>query len=121
MSAAGPLHRFPPLKRDYRGYIFDCDGTLADSMPLHFKAWRMAFKAHGAPLDFTWDLFLRLAGKTIELTSEELNVEFGMTLDRDEVARVQRAAYDALIPEVAPVVPVFELLRGIAGRAPVAV
>ena len=26
-------------RADYDGYIFDCDGTLADSMPLHYKAW----------------------------------------------------------------------------------
>ena len=23
----------------YEGFLFDCDGTLADSMPLHFQAW----------------------------------------------------------------------------------
>src|SRR5262245_4374226 len=100
MSAAGPLHRFPPLSRKYGGYIFDCDGTLADSMPLHFKAWRAAFREHGATFDFTWDLFLRRAGKTLEVTIDELNVEFGTALDRDAVARVQRATYDELIPQV---------------------
>jgi beta-phosphoglucomutase-like phosphatase (HAD superfamily) len=28
---------FDPTK--YGGYIFDCDGTLADAMPLHYRAW----------------------------------------------------------------------------------
>ena len=27
---------------DFRAYLFDCDGTIADSMPLHYKAWRRA-------------------------------------------------------------------------------
>jgi HAD superfamily hydrolase (TIGR01509 family) len=121
MAPAEPLHRFLPLSRDYRGFIFDCDGTLADSMPLHFRAWRTAFQAHGAPFDFTWELFLRRAGKTLEVTIDELNVEFGSALDRDAVARLQRATYEELIPEVGPVAPVVDFLRGIIGRAPVAV
>jgi beta-phosphoglucomutase-like phosphatase (HAD superfamily) len=31
-----------------RGLIFDCDGTLVDSMPLHMKAWEYAVKKEGA-------------------------------------------------------------------------
>jgi HAD superfamily hydrolase (TIGR01509 family) len=121
MTSSAALHRFAPLAREYRGFIFDCDGTIADSMPLHFRAWRAALEAHGAPFHFSWDLFLRRAGKTLEVTVDELNVEFGTKLDRDAVARVQRAAYDALIPEVEPVAPVVEFLRSIVGRAPLAV
>ena len=26
-------------EREFSGYIFDCDGTLADTMPLHYRAW----------------------------------------------------------------------------------
>ena len=121
MADSAALHRFAPLTREYRGFIFDCDGTLADSMPLHFQAWRAAFDAHGAPFDFTWELFLRRAGKTLEVTVDELNAEFGTQLDRDAVARIQRATYDELIPKVEPVAPVVEFLRSIVGRAPVAV
>ena len=61
--------------------IFDCDGTLADSMPLHQKAWISALREFGATFDFTWELFMSRAGKTIELTVTELNAEFGLDLD----------------------------------------
>ena len=27
---------------DFAAFIFDCDGTLADTMPTHFKAWQIA-------------------------------------------------------------------------------
>ena len=30
----------------YAGFIFDCDGTLADSMPVHQKAWIHALQKH---------------------------------------------------------------------------
>ena len=41
-------HGFSLPEREFKGYIFDCDGTLADSMPLHFKAWRTAFAQFAA-------------------------------------------------------------------------
>ncbi len=42
---------------DFGGFIFDCDGTLADSMPLYHRAWQRALAAQGASFEFTWDLF----------------------------------------------------------------
>jgi HAD superfamily hydrolase (TIGR01509 family) len=112
---------FERPKRDYGGYIFDCDGTLADSMPLHHEAWRAALSAHGAHFEFDWSLFTRRAGMTIEATVEELNVEFGTSLDPVSVAERQRAEYEARIPSVRPLAPVVEFLREIAGRRPVSV
>jgi beta-phosphoglucomutase-like phosphatase (HAD superfamily) len=55
-------------EREYSAFIFDCDGTLADSMPLHHEAWLAAFRKHGAAFDFSWQLFMSRAGKTLELT-----------------------------------------------------
>jgi HAD superfamily hydrolase (TIGR01509 family) len=116
-----PKILFDRPKRDYRGYIFDCDGTLADSMPLHHAAWRAALSAHGARFDFDWPLFTRRAGMTIEATVEELNLEFGESLDPVSVAERQRAEYEARIPNVRPLAPVVEFLREMAGRRPVSV
>ena len=42
--------------------IFDCDGTLVDSMPLHHIAWCEALKAHGASFEFTEEFFYSHAG-----------------------------------------------------------
>ena len=107
--------------REYSGFIFDCDGTLADSMPLHHAAWREAFIAHAAPFDFDWPLFFRRAGKTLEVTIDELNAEFGAGLDAARVAARQRQAYAGLIPSVQPIGPVVDFLRSVAGRFPVSV
>jgi beta-phosphoglucomutase-like phosphatase (HAD superfamily) len=88
--------------RAYSAFIFDCDGTLADSMPLHQKAWISALRKYGATLDFSWELFMSRAGKTIELTVAELNAEFGLALDPSLVSAAQRAEYDALAVGVQP-------------------
>ena len=45
MAPEQPIIQFP--QKPYEGYIFDCDGTLADSMALHHKAWQYAFREHG--------------------------------------------------------------------------
>ena len=46
---------------DFGGYIFDCDGTLADTMPLHYRAWTRIVAELGG--SFPEDLFYQLGGK----------------------------------------------------------
>jgi len=104
-----PLFTLPT--RAYSAFIFDCDGTLADSMPLHQKAWVAALRKYGATLDFSWELFMSRAGKSIELTVAELNAEFGMTLDPALVSAAQRAEYDVLALGVKPIDEVVAFAR----------
>lgn len=78
-------------------------------------------EAAGAGLDFSWELFVRRAGMTLEATVEELNSEFGLRLDPGAVAALQRAEYQRLLPGIKPVEPVVEFLRGVVGRYPVSV
>jgi HAD superfamily hydrolase (TIGR01509 family) len=105
----------------YSAFIFDCDGTLVDSMPIHFKAWREAFTRHRAPFDFDWDLFLRRAGMGLEDTVRELNSEFDCALDPLAVVRDQLTAYSAAISEVRPLGIVVEYAKRMARHHPVAV
>ena len=37
----------------FRGAIFDVDGVLVDTVPIHFKAWKKMFSEYG--VDFTFD------------------------------------------------------------------
>ena len=46
----------------FKAFIFDCDGTLVDSMPLHYIAWCEALKTHGAEFEFTEEFFYGHAG-----------------------------------------------------------
>ena len=107
--------------REFGGFIFDCDGTLADTMPLHQRAWVLALRAHGACFDFGWELFMRRAGMSIEKTVEELNVEFSLNMDPPRVAADQRRHYEALMDGVQPIRPVLDFARARAGRRPLSV
>ena len=109
------------MTREYGGYIFDCDGTLADSMVVHHRAWLAALAAHGASFDFHWDLFMSRAGMSLPKTVEELNTQFGLQLDPLRVTASQREAYEAFLPTVQPISQVVELARRVALTRPVSV
>jgi HAD superfamily hydrolase (TIGR01509 family) len=112
---------FEPLTRDYGGYIFDCDGTLADSMPVHYRAWLAALAQHGASFAFDWQLFTSRAGMSLPNTVRELNLQFGTLLDPEAVAASQHAEYDKYLPSVAPIAEVVELARRVSATRPVSV
>ncbi len=76
------MHIFPSIPEGvFDGYIFDCDGTLANSMPMHFDSWKHVLNKHGAKFDFTWDLFRSMAGMGLVHSIEQLNEKFQHSLD----------------------------------------
>lgn len=114
----------PPLQLpegDFAGYIFDCDGTLADSMPPHFRAWRYAFEKHKAKFDFTWDLFYSMAGTGLHDSVRLLNERFGDTLDPEEVVHTQSEKLTAEFQHMKPIEPVVSIARELHKLHPVAV
>ncbi len=106
---------------DYAAFIFDCDGTLVDSMPLHHQAWRAAFTEHQAPFEFDWELFTSRAGMGLRETVEALNRQFACALDPVSVAAAQRAHYMHNIAGLRPIEPVIAIVRRFAGVKPMAV
>jgi HAD superfamily hydrolase (TIGR01509 family) len=113
--------RFIPPTREYAGYIFDCDGTLVESMPLHFRAWRHALQSHGANFEFSWQLFVSRAGMPLEETVLALNEQFGTLLEPAVVVAAQLTLYRSLLPTLTAIAPVVEFARQVAARAPAAV
>lgn len=113
--------RFIPPSREYAAYIFDCDGTLVESMPLHFRAWRRALADHGATFDFNWALFTSRAGMPLEATVDALNLQFATELQAERVAAVQRATYRAHLAGIPAIEPVASFARAMALKAPLAV
>jgi HAD superfamily hydrolase (TIGR01509 family) len=113
--------RFVPPIRDYPAYIFDCDGTLVDSMPLHFRAWRAAFRQHAASFDFDWALFVSRAGMPLEQTVEALNLQFATALDPKRVVEVQLATYRTLLAEVVAIEEVVAFARQVAVTSKLAI
>ena len=102
-----------------KGLIFDLDGTLADTMPIHFMAWRSASAKY--EIDFTPDLFKQLAGIPLYPTVEKLNQMFGKTIDPIEMGDLKEAEFEKnmhLTPEIKVVT---DLVRKFHGKIPMAV
>lgn len=98
-------------KRDFEGYIFDCDGTLVDSMPLHFKAWSASFVRHDAPWEWSEDEFYANAGVPDRITVMELNARFGANLCPDLVHEYKAEWYARHLHEIEAVAAVADLAR----------
>jgi beta-phosphoglucomutase family hydrolase len=103
----------------FKAYIFDCDGTIADTMPLHFRAWTRAMEEFGGT--FPEELFYAWGGIPTMKIVEQLNEKFGTQMDPVVVPRVKEEYFVALIPEVLPIEPVVALVKQFHGTAPMAV
>ncbi len=98
----------------YAGYIFDLDGTLVDSMPVHYRAWRWALQKHGAPHEvFRWEEFVAHGGMAAPDIVSDLNRKYGLLMDAELVAEEKRNRYAwLLVNETLPVIPeTVELVR----------
>jgi HAD superfamily hydrolase (TIGR01509 family) len=110
---------FDPSK--YDGYIFDCDGTLADTMPLHYQAWNETLTKKLGPHAFTEDLFYRFGGMPARAIVERLNRDHGYTLPPDDFAHEKEMRFVELLPGIGPVQEVIDVLNRLPADAKVAV
>lgn len=99
----------------FEGYIFDCDGTLVDSMPLHYRAWTASFEHHRAPWQWSEDEFYANAGVPDRVTVMELNERYGASLDPDSIHEFKAEWYARHIQELRPVETVAEIARELHG------
>jgi HAD superfamily hydrolase (TIGR01509 family) len=110
---------FTPPEKLYRGYIFDCDGTLAHSMPVHYAAWRQATEENGVQM--SEELFYHLGGIPTTKIVEVLNEKFGTHLSPEAVAKRKEALYLEKMGDMQPIPEVAAFARKVAGFAKVSV
>ena len=102
-----------------RGLIFDCDGTLADTMPLHFLAWRATLDRY--KMELNEDRFYSLGGQPTVKIVELLANEQGIELSPSEVAVEKEEAFLAQLRKVKPIAPIVDIVRQHHGKLPMAV
>ena len=66
---------------DFAGYIFDCDGTLIDSMPVHYRAWDEAMRRNGMPGTLDESLFYSLGGVPTRRVAQLIAEHYGLKID----------------------------------------
>jgi beta-phosphoglucomutase-like phosphatase (HAD superfamily) len=110
------------MPKPARAFIFDLDGTLADTMPAHFAAWTAVATRYG--FAFPEARFYALGGVPTAKIAALLIAEGGLPLDPTEVAfEKERLYYDGLGlgGGVRPVEPVLALARRHRTEGPLAV
>ena len=107
------------LPAHIKGLVFDCDGTLADTMPLHWRAWQVIAAKY--KLHFPEDRFYSLGGVPSRDILKMLAKEQGVTLDHIQAAHEKENAYLPLMAEVEPIHAVVEIAEENFGKIPMAV
>lgn len=103
----------------HQAIIFDCDGTLADTMGLHFVAWSAIAQRYA--LSFPRERFFSLAGVPTAQIVEVLARDAGVTLDIDAVCGERDALFMETINRVKAVAPVAAIAQRWRTRVPMAV
>lgn len=102
-----------------KALIFDLDGTLADTMPVHFWAYKHILADYG--IDFTPELFGTLAGVPAVDTIKKLNEQFGTQMNPEKIGHFKEAEYEKIMHKMKPVEPVVDLVKKYHGKLPMAV
>ena len=106
---------------EFAGYIFDLDGTLVDTMPLHYRAWNEAMRRAGLQEKLSEDLFYSFGGVPTRKVAELLGLHYGLAIDVDHVFHQKEALFVELQSEMQLIGPVVDFARRVAQKFPVSV
>jgi len=101
-----------------KGLIFDIDGTICDTMPIHFIAWQQTAAEYG--IAFTPELFVEVTGIPALQTSQYLKERFNLDFDEVEFTRVKEERYEQNMEKAKPIEPVIKIIRENKGKLPMA-
>src|SRR5687768_11511000 len=104
---------------DVLGLIFDCDGTLTDSMPLHYLAWREVMQRH--EVEFSEDRFYALGGIPSDKIIAMLAAEGGRQLDARAIAHEKELAFFSHLHLLDEIPAITRIVREQRGRVKMAV
>jgi beta-phosphoglucomutase family hydrolase len=103
----------------FRAYLFDCDGTIADSMPLHYNAWKAVLAEWNC--EYEEELFYSWGGKPVRKIIADLNKIHGLEMPIEDVAARKEDLYLEQTPQLKAIPEVLEYIEAEHGRVPFAV
>ncbi|GBQ30866.1 phosphatase/phosphohexomutase [Gluconacetobacter sacchari DSM 12717] len=100
--------------------IFDCDGTLVDTLPLYLQAWLAALRSEAAH-EVAPDWFRGRGGLSEHMVLDLIETELGRPLDRPAILRAARGALLSAMDGLREIAVVADLARRYRGTLPMAV
>jgi HAD superfamily hydrolase (TIGR01509 family) len=104
----------------YKAFLYDCDGTLADNMPVHALTYIQVAKDKGVTI--TGEIIDEFAGLPVPAVVQEINKRYNTDFDPEEFAETRLKLYhDEYIDRLTPVEHVVEHLKAHVGKVRIAV
>ncbi|MFC6645199.1 HAD family hydrolase [Granulicella cerasi] len=104
---------------DFDAYLFDCDGTIVDSMPLHYVAWHKMLAEYNCP--FPEEQFYAYGGLPVETILEMLNEQHGLSMPVKQVAHEKELYYQGLVHTIDGIPMTIDHIHDKHGKIPFAV
>jgi len=111
--------KLPLPQGTFLAYLFDCDGTIVDSMPLHYIAWKTSLAEYNC--DFPEDLFYSWGGKPVDEIISTLNQINGLHMPVEVIAKRKEGLFFENLPKLKAIAEVVEHIDAQHGRIPFAV
>lgn len=107
------------LDEPYAGLIFDCDGTLVDTAPIHFYSVNEAMRPLGLEMTAEW-YFARVGLTPAALFAEYERVN-GVKIDTEDLSRRYAPIFVSNLERAKEIAVVAEVARANFGKVPMAV
>ncbi|HPM34767.1 MAG TPA: beta-phosphoglucomutase family hydrolase [Spirochaetota bacterium] len=99
-----------------KALIFDIDGTLVDTMEIHYKAWEKMFALQG--FNYPREVFYELAGIPTYKIVPILNERYNLKLDPEETMNEKEKYFMELFSAVKEIKVVSDIARKYHGVLP---
>jgi HAD superfamily hydrolase (TIGR01509 family) len=102
-----------------KALIFDLDGTLSDSLPVHIASWHVVCEK----LNCTFDerILVEMTGAPTISFAERIKREQNLEIDAEELVALKQKEFWENINQIKPHDAVIELMKNAHGKIPMAV
>ena len=104
---------------NFRAFLFDCDGTVVDSMPIHYSAWKKTLAEWNC--DFPEELFYSWGGKPIREIVASLNEIYKLDMPLDVVSKIKEEFFVAELPNLQVIPATVSVINEFYGKIPFAI
>lgn len=110
---------FPKINPGAKGLIFDLDGTLANSIPVHMQCWDEACKEFN--YKFSVEMMYKMTGMPTRRFAEFIKDDSGCALSVDDIMKLKQASFHRLVSTIKPVEKISAFVKEHYGKIPMSI
>ena len=102
-----------------KALIFDLDGTLSDSLPVHMASWHAVCEKLNCKFDER--ILIEMTGAPTISFAERIKLEQNLEIDAEELVKLKQQEFRKNINRIKPHDAVIELMKNAHGKIPMAI